>query len=352
MSNTSSSSSINFAALNQAINRYVPIPFLFLGAIGNIFNILIFTRKVFRNNICVNYLLASTISDSFAIIVGLLPRLLNGFNMDPSQNSTVLCKLRFFITYFSGYAAAWYVSFACIDRYLSSSISIQKRNIMTMKRAYLSLLFVIILGFIAFSEQFYCIDIGQNLFGAPQSCYQLKQNIPCQIVDSLMQFIFEILLPALMMIIFGSLTLKNIHQRRRRVHIQQNANTLATIDALTAENHPLELQQTVQTITNLNRPAIPLKINRTARKRDAQLVTMLVVQVAVFIISAFPISIYKLYSIATIYDSKSVLQKSVENTIYNFCVISLFLNNSMAFYIYTLSGTVFRKELMKLFRLA
>ncbi|CAF4363580.1 unnamed protein product, partial [Adineta steineri] len=93
MNKTSSSFSINFPALNQAINRYVPIPFLFLGTIGNILNILIFTRKIFRNNICVNYLLVSTIFDSFVIIVGLLPRLLNGFNMDPSQYSSILCTL-------------------------------------------------------------------------------------------------------------------------------------------------------------------------------------------------------------------------------------------------------------------
>ncbi len=38
MSNISSSSTINFALLNQAINRYVPIPFLFFGTIGNILN--------------------------------------------------------------------------------------------------------------------------------------------------------------------------------------------------------------------------------------------------------------------------------------------------------------------------
>ncbi len=64
-----------------------------------------------------------------------------------------------------------------------------------------------------------------------------------------------------------------------------------------------------------------------------------------------PISIYKLYAVATIHMTKSVQRVSIENTIFNLGVISLFINNTITFYINTLSGTIFRKELMKLFRL-
>jgi hypothetical protein len=265
MSNTSSSSTINFALLNQAINRYVPIPFLFFGTIGNILNILVFTRRIFRNNICVSYFLASTIFDSFVIIVGLLPRLFSGFDIDPSQYSAVLCKLRFFITYFAGYTAAWFISLACVERYLCSSASIHRRQLITMKRAYFSMMLVLLLGFIVFGEQFYCIDINQQLYGAPQPCYQLKQNIQCQIVDSLMQFIFEILLPALMMLIFGFLTFRNVRQQRRR------------INAIT--KHPTAQQQPINLKISANNQSSIMRTNRTAQKREAQLVPMLLMQV-------------------------------------------------------------------------
>ncbi|CAF1069806.1 unnamed protein product [Adineta steineri] len=70
----------------------------------------------------------------------------------------------------------------------------------------------------------------------------------------------------------------------------------------------------------------------------------------VFIISKFSISIYKLYSIATIHETKSKLRQSTENTIFNVSVISLFLNNIITFYINTLCGTIFGKELIRLFR--
>ncbi|UJR34961.1 hypothetical protein I4U23_027739 [Adineta vaga] len=331
-------SSINFSALNQDINRYVPIPLLFFGIIGNILNILIFTRKIFRKNTCISYFWASTIFDSFVLLVGLIPRLLNGFNVDPSQHLSILCKLRFFITYFSGYAAAWFISLACFERYLSSSKSISKRQMMTMKRVYFSIFFILIFGFLAFGQHFYCIDINQHLLGAPQSCYQLKQNMSCQIVDSLMQCLFEILLPAFMMIIFGMLTVRNIHHTHLRIHVEQIADA------------SIPVQQRTRIGIDLNVQSLPTRMNRTIQKRDVQLITMLLVQVIVFVISAFPISIYKLYSIATIYDTKSVIQKSIENTIFNLSVISLFLNNTITFYIYTLSGTIFRKELIKLLR--
>ncbi|CAF1008793.1 unnamed protein product [Adineta steineri] len=336
MNNITTTSSINFPLINQIINHYVSIPFLFFGIIGNILNLLIFTRKTFHNNICVAYFRASTIFDSLVIIVGLLPRLFNGFGIDPTQYSTVLCRIRFFLTYFGGYTAAWFISLACVERYLSSSRSIYKRQLITMKRAYLSMICVILLGFVAFGEQFYCIDINQNLLGAPQSCYQLKVNIHCQIADSLTQFIFEILMPAIFMVTFGLLTLRNVHQTQNRISAIRTSHIPAS-----------------QQLTNIrNNTSFSVEVNRTVQKRDSQLITMLLIQVAVFVISTLPISIYKIYGIATIYSTKSTLRKSWENTIFNICVISLFINNSVTFYVYTLTGRVFRKELMKLFRLA
>ena len=276
----SASSSVNFALLNQSINRYVPIPLLFFGIIGNVLNILVFTRRTFRNNICVAYFLASTIFDSFAIIIGLLPRLLNGFGADPSQSSALLCKIRFFITYFTGYTAAWFISLACVERYLSSSINVHRRQLITMKRAYLSMVIVILMGFVLFGEQFYCIDINQQLFGAPQSCYQLKQNIRCQIVDSLMQFIFEMFMPALMMTGFGLLTLKNVRQKRRGVHTVQAAESSIPVAAMIVDTFPSTHQQPTNVPLGQNKQSVSTTVNRTAQKRDIQLFTMLLVQVS------------------------------------------------------------------------
>ena len=247
-------SSINFALLTQGINRYVPIPLLFFGIIGNILNILVFTRRIFRQNICVQYFLAPTLFDSIVIIIGLLPRFLYGFGHDYSQTSIILCKIRFFITYFAGYTSAWFISLACLERYLSSSFDIHHRQFLTKKRVYLSMIFVILFGCIIFGEHFYCVDINQQILGAPQSCYQLQNNIVCQMADSLLQLFFEMIIPAAIMIVCGILILRNIHRKNRVIH------------------HISRIHRSVQAI-NASRSY------HTIRKRDAQLRTMLFVQV-------------------------------------------------------------------------
>ncbi|CAF3755148.1 unnamed protein product [Adineta steineri] len=279
MGNGLSSSSINFAFINQCINRYFSMFLLFFGTIGNLLNLLVFTRKTFRNNICVNYFLASTISDSFIILSGVLPRLLGGFGMDLSQTSSILCKLKFFTIYYSGYTAAWFTCLACIERYLSSSVSVYKRHLITMKRAKLSMVFVLLFGIIIFGEQFHCIDINQNLYGAPQSCYQLKSNVQCQIADSLMQFIFEMLIPAIVMIIFGVLTLQNVHQRKRRVNVLQTANRRIPMIAVRNISHHSVTQQPINITIGPNNQPATMEINRAAQKREMQLIMILLMQV-------------------------------------------------------------------------
>jgi hypothetical protein len=280
MSNASSSSSINFALLNQTINRYFPIPLLLFGIIGNILNILIYTRKIFRNNICVNYFLAATSFDSLILMVGLLPRLVSGFGFDPSQSSAVLCKLKFFMVYFTEYTGAWFISLACIERYLSSSTNVHKRELITMKRAYFSMVFVILMGFVIFGEVFYCIDINQQLLGAPNSCYQLKQNIACQIVDSLMQLVFQTVTPAVMMIVFGFLVLKNIRQKRRRIDPVQATNSFMPAVELQMTTHLSKQQQPTNIGIVPTKQLVSTEVNRTAQKRDAQIIQMLLVQVS------------------------------------------------------------------------
>ncbi|CAF0888977.1 unnamed protein product [Adineta steineri] len=288
----------------------------------------------------------------FHLANGLLPRLLGGFGMDLSQTSSVLCKLKFFTIYHSGYTAAWFTCLACIERYLSSSTSVYKRHLITMKRAKLSMIFVILFGTIVFGEQFYCIDINQNLYGAPQSCYQLKSNIQCQIADSLMQFIFEMFIPAIVMTIFGVLTLQNVRQRKRRVNVIKTTNRSIPLFALRTINHPSVTQQSINMTVGPNKQPARMEVNRTTQKREMQLIMMLLMQVAFFVVSSCPISAYKIYSIATINQARPILRASIENTVFNVCVLCSFLNNNINFYIYTLCGATFRKELLKLFRLA
>jgi hypothetical protein len=166
------------------------------------------------------------------------------------------------------------ISLACIERYLSSSSILRRHHLITMKRAYFSMFLVILLGLMFFGEQFYCIDINQQLLDAPQSCYQLKGDIQCQLVDSLMQFIFEILMPALIMLVFGFLTFRNIRQRRLRISAEQSSKKSMSTVATRMARYPIIHEQSTDIIIRRKKPSTSTKMNRAIKKRNAQLIPM------------------------------------------------------------------------------
>jgi hypothetical protein len=80
-----------------------------------------------------------------------------------------------------------------------------------------------------------------------------------------------------MMIVFGFLTLRNVRRQRRRVNLIPTDNTSIRVGVIPSVNHLLASKQ--PTIGS-NKHSISTEINRTTQKRDAQLITMLLVQVS------------------------------------------------------------------------
>ncbi|CAF1446844.1 unnamed protein product [Adineta ricciae] len=121
------------------------------------------------------------------------------------------------------------------------------------------------------------------------------------------------LCPCFLMLVFGILTVKNIRQNRRI--------------------SPL--------LIRINR-----HIERH-RRTDRQILRMLAVQVLVIIISTTPSCIVRLYSSFTesiIKDAYRIAQENLGTQIAN--SLSFFAYSS-SFYLYTLTGSLFRKELIK-----
>jgi hypothetical protein len=91
------------------------------------------------------------------------------------------------------------------------------------------------------------------------------------------------------------------------------------------------------------------KMNRNVRRTDIQLLRMLVGQVLVIIIATFPFTIYQLYTSLTLNLSKNTLRIALENLLGEIAGVLTYFAHSSSFYLYTLTGTVFRKELLKIF---
>ncbi|CAF4956798.1 unnamed protein product, partial [Rotaria sp. Silwood1] len=121
----SNSTSLNTIAwlnsMNVQLNRYLPLPFLVLGTIGVILNIIIFTRRSLVINSCIHYLLANTIANFIVLYWVVITRIISdGYKIDPSITSDVFCKMKYFLTYVSRTLSTWFLLLACIDRWASS----------------------------------------------------------------------------------------------------------------------------------------------------------------------------------------------------------------------------------------
>ncbi len=90
-------------------------------------------------------------------------------------------------------------------------------------------------------------------------------------------------------------------------------------------------------------------LRRERNVKDRQLTAMLIIQVICISILSMPISIQKIYSEMTLHNTKSPKQVLIENVLATFVVLLALMNTSTSFYLFTLTGSVFRKELKSLF---
>jgi hypothetical protein len=116
MSASSDASEVTlFNDMTIQINRYFGIFIFFIGTIGNIFNMLVLSKKELRSNPCAWLFLMSSITSISTFISGLTTHILSGWQLDYSATNQFLCKLRGLIAFGSLNATFWLIAFATID---------------------------------------------------------------------------------------------------------------------------------------------------------------------------------------------------------------------------------------------
>ena len=147
----------------------------------------------------------------------------------------------------------------------------------------------------------------------PVKCY--AKSDACRIINDLSQALITTVVPSLLMLAFGLATIRNI----RRSHMVL----------------PVTL------VVNTN--------NQTrTRKTDASLTRMLFLQVILLTIFNLPQAIQKFYLTYTFYQPKSPVQKAWESLLFAIALLLTYVPNCLPFYLYTFTGSVFRKVLVKM----
>jgi hypothetical protein len=276
--------------------RYVSIAVFIFGSIGNICNLLTFTRPRLIKNPCSIYFLCATIGNINVLGFGLIARFLSdGFGLDPASYNLGFCRFRYFILHSSMTLASWFIILAGIDRYCISSRNVHRRQLSNLKYArYLTALTTFIF-LAAYSHVFALFTIEQLQTGP--YCY--AQAGAYRVFYDFFYFATFSFTPPIVMVIVGLGTFYSI----QKIHAQVGP------------------QATNQTNTN------------QLRKRDRQLIKMLLVQFIFTIAFTFPIAIQKLYATFTQYAIKDTYQVAAENFVAQLMRVFTFINSSSSFYV-------------------
>jgi len=319
VTNTDLIQSLNF--ISEQVNRYLsPIIFIF-GTVGNILNCIVLLQRTLRSKPCAVLFLISSFIDLISILIGLPTRILAGWNLDPTATIHWICKLRAFIVFSTRTIAIWLITLATIDRWLLSCVNIHRREMSTLKNVQRGVIVTIILSLICYSHMLYCYQA--NLVDTPLQCY--GKNQACRLTTDIIYGVISIVIPLILMIIFGLMTISNVHHVHNRV--QYIVNETATI------HHTAHKQ-------------LHLK------KTNHHLFRMLLVQIIFLILLYIPQAFEKFYVTFEPFGSGSQLDDAIKTFLYNIELLLAFIASGMPFYIYTLAGgSIFRKAFIDLIQL-
>ncbi|CAF1186309.1 unnamed protein product [Adineta steineri] len=288
---------------------------LLSGIIGNLLNCLVFAQRSLRTKPCSVYFFIASILNLIAIFSGITPRAFQSFFSIPNLTLTVsvLCKLQLFVLFSTRTISSWLITLASIDRYLISSPDVVLRRLSNLKNTYFSILIVSIISFLFWSEVGYCFDA--NLIGTPQKCY--AKSDACRIFNDLAQSFITTIIPSTIMFIGGLLTIRNVRK-------SQQIGVLP----ITIVNHNTGI----------------------TRRNERSLTVMLIAQVILLTVFNLPQAGQKFYLTYSFYQTKTTSQQALETLLFNFVLFLTYISNCMPFYIYTITGTLFRKTLFKLLK--
>jgi hypothetical protein len=320
-SNASENLIVSLNNISNSLNSYLSIFIFIFGIIGNSLNILVLSQRTLRSNPSAVFFLASSIAGIIVILSGLISRMMSGFGADLTLTVDWICKIRNVILYASRTLVLWMIVLATIDRWLSSSVAVNMRQLSSLKNARRSMFIIFIYTCLINAPILFCYEAG--LTGVLRGCYGSTRA--CRLTTDLIYAFGTTLLPLSLMIVFGLLTIRNVRHIQSRVRI-------VTGSVLSFENRNVATKSHGQT---------------QAKKTNRQLLKMLLVQVTLLFLLTSPHATEKVYSSFTVSPPSGSLQNSVQNLIFTIFTLMAFIASGMPFYIYTLTGgSLFRNALI------
>jgi hypothetical protein len=288
--------------------RYGNLTICVVGNIGNLLSAFVFLQKTWRKNVCVFYLLIDLLLSTIYLNTSILiTTLILGFDINRLLSHTIVCKLFFYTSLWTVMLTPTVLVLAAIDRLLLSSQNVDTRLYSSRRLAYFSV--GIATGFWLLFSLHALIKVDIQHFGPSISfCYyDLEKSYQQFISFSLMLFntVF-----CFTLLVLSAISFKNVRQ--------------------------------IRSIPRQQRTRI-----RAMNKKDFQLLRCLFTHVIVYIIcSAFPSS-YSIYSIATLYQHRTLLQQTLDGVVMNIFNLLYFTYHGTSIFVFIAISKAFRNELKR-----
>lgn len=288
--------------------RYAGTIIVILGFIGNFLSIFVFSRKSLRSRSCSMYFLALNVSDIWVLVGFTLENLLpNGYGIQ-LLSSVFMCKFVVFLIYASTDISNYLLTLAAIDRYVLVSFG-SAHHRFCRKSTAKSLITVVVLVFsLINSHILFGFHIGQNGSCLPTSTkYAIFYY---DHYDSYIDIIKTVLIPFVIIFICNILIISDL---ARTNNILRRTSTFR---------------------------------RRRRQEKDRQLTGFLLLTSILFIVLSLPSEIndFLRTKFTAEFQMKHACQLLASTTVF---ILLHQSNHASHFYVYTLTGPIFREEFQK-----
>ena len=293
------------AALQRGLTRYGMSTYISLGNLGLLFNLIIFTQPAHRRNPCALYICAVSVCSLVGMNIALVPSIYALDHPNPVTSSLAFCRTHFYLLHVFNQSMRTFIVIACADRYASCS---RQANIRSWSRYRITVRVIPAVMLFWTLLAVFPMMLRSLVNGA---C-DVRLGTPSTIYTIYMLTVLS-LFPLTSMITFGVLMIRSLKQIRMRVVPISDTDVSTTAPTL--------------------------------RKRDRDLMTMLAIELFLYVITTIPVTIALVYKTTTESHVKSSKRRDIESfVLYVTRLFLLYLNNSLSFWIYVSTSKSFRLE--------
>ena len=335
------------------VYQYICLTIFVIGLIGNSLSVLVFSRSSLRHRSCAVYFLALAITDIASLSSSFVDTVLPSFNsLILTIKSEFICKLNPLVIYFTADLSNFLLAAASIDRAVSIQWPVKARRFCQARVAIyiivgMSIFLLLINGHIFWGFEivnktdYLACRPSSNLTVYRTNATTMTYERFYQIFDSL-DMLFAVMVPFIVMLICNIIILIRVLTSRRSI---RSIVTTTIQSKKFRKRHDKEKQLTVMLLGSAAGSfslSLSLSLSRSNQWTRRRLLSLLA-----FLVFTLPTEIN---DTVRAFRPEAPSESGGAMGLMTAIVIAMGqFNHAIHFYIYTLTGGVFRAELVKLF---